>query len=168
MSFLARPALALLLFTGLNVTAKAQTALPETIAAPGETVVLTVHAEGAQVYECKAGSDGKLAWVFREPIATLFVDGKTIGRHYAGPNWEHIDGSVVTAKAVGNAPGAVPDDIAWLKLQVISSRGGGELSGVTTIQRINTKGGKLDGACDKAGTFKSVPYSAEYVFLRKG
>ena len=74
----------------------------------------------------------------------------------------------MTAKAVGNAPGAVPDDIAWLKLQVISSRGGGELSGVTTIQRINTKGGKLDGACDKAGTFKSVPYSAEYVFLRKG
>jgi hypothetical protein len=162
-----RAALALLLLSGLNVSAKAQTPLPDAIAAPGETVVLTVHAEGAQVYECKAGADGKLAWAFREPIATLFVDGKTIGRHYAGPNWEHSDGSAVVGKAAGNAPGATSDDIAWLKLQVTASRGSGVLTGVTTVQRINTKGGKLDGPCDKAGTFKSAPYSAEYVFLKK-
>jgi hypothetical protein len=168
MSRLTRAALAFLLFSGFNMTANAQTPLPETIAAPGETVVLTVHAEGAQVYECKAGADGKLAWAFREPIATLFVDGKTIGRHYAGPNWEHMDGSAVVGKAAGNAPGATADDIPWLKLQVTASRGSGVLSGVTTVQRINTKGGKADGACDKVGTFKSMPYSADYVFLKKG
>jgi hypothetical protein len=161
-------ALAVILLAGLAVSAKAQTPLPDAIAAPGETVVLSVHAEGAQVYECKAGADGKLAWAFREPIATLLVDGKTIGRHYAGPNWEHIDGSAVVGKVSGNAPGATADDIAWLKLQVVSSRGCGVLTGVTTVQRINTKGGKLDGACDKAGAFKSAPYSAEYVFLKKG
>ena len=163
-----RVALATLLLLGLAVSAKAQTPLPDTIAAPGETVVLTVHAEGAQVYECKAGADGKFTWAFREPIATLLVDGKTIGRHYAGPNWEHIDGSAVVGKVTGNAPGATSDDIPWLKLQVVSSRGSGVLSGVTTVQRINTKGGKFEGACDKAGSFKSAPYSAEYVFLKKG
>ena len=168
MSFSARAALALLLFSGLVVSASAQTPLPDAIAAPGETVVLSVHAEGAQVYECKVSSDGKLAWVFREPIATLFADGKTIGRHYAGPNWEHIDGSAVVGKVTGNAPGAMADDIPWLKLQVVSSRGSGVLTGVTTVQRINTKGGKIDGACDKAAAFKSAPYSAEYVFLKKG
>ncbi|MGB6634748.1 MAG: DUF3455 domain-containing protein [Bradyrhizobium sp.] len=161
-------ALSALLLSGLVVSAKAQTPLPAAIAAPGETVVLTAHAEGAQVYECKAGTDGKLAWVFREPIATLLVDGKTVGRHYAGPTWEHVDGSAVIAKAAGNAPGATADDIAWLKLEVTSSRGSGVLTGVTTVQRINTRGGKLAGACDKAGIFKSVPYSAEYVFLKKG
>jgi hypothetical protein len=160
-------ALAAILLSGLSVSAEAQTPLPDAIAAAGETAVLTVHAEGAQVYECKAGADGKLAWAFREPIATLFADGKTIGRHYAGPNWEHIDGSAVVGKVSGNAPGAAADDIAWLKLQVVSSRGSGVLTGVTTVQRINTKGGKLDGACDKAGSFKSAPYSAEYVFLKK-
>src|ERR1700732_4144667 len=89
MSFLARAALTLLLLSGLSVSAKAQTPLPDAIASPGETVVLTVHAEGAQVYECKAGADGKLAWAFREPIATLMLDGKTVGRHYAGPNCAH-------------------------------------------------------------------------------
>ena len=168
MSFLARAGLALLLLSGLSVSAKAQTPLPDAIAAPGETAVLTVHAEGAQVYECKAGADGKLAWAFREPIATLFADGKTIGRHYAGPNWEHVDGSAVVGKVSGNAPGATADDIAWLKLQVVSSRGSGVLTGVTTVQRINTKGGNFAGPCDKAGAFKSAPYSAEYVFLKKG
>jgi hypothetical protein len=25
----------------------------------------------------------------------------------------------------------------------------------------------LSGACDKAGTFQSAPYSTDYVFLRK-
>jgi hypothetical protein len=96
------------------------------------------------------------------------ADGKTVGRHYAGPNWEHVDGSAVAAKAAGNAAGATPNDIPWLKLEVTSQRGSGILSGITTVQRINTSGGKLDGACDKAGSTRSVPYSADYVFLRKG
>ena len=169
MPFAKNAALALLLLAGSLATARAaETPLPDAIAAPGETVVLTLHAEGAQVYECKAGADGKLAWAFREPIATLLLDGKTVGRHYAGPNWEHADGSAVVGKAAGNAPGATPNDIPWLKLSVVSSRGSGTLTGVTTVQRINTQGGKLDGACDKAGSFRSAPYSAEYVFLRKG
>ncbi|MDF0583692.1 DUF3455 domain-containing protein [Bradyrhizobium yuanmingense] len=142
--------------------------LPDAIAAPGESVVLSVHAEGAQVYECKAGTEGKLAWAFREPIATLLSDGKTIGRHYAGPNWEHADGSAVVGKAVGNAPGALAADIPWLKLEVTAHRGNGVLTSVATVQRINTNGGKLDGVCDKAGEFRSVPYSADYVFLKKG
>ena len=141
---------------------------PAAIAAPGETVVATLHAEGAQLYECKAGSDGKLAWAFREPIATLVLDGKTVGRHYAGPNWEHTDGSAVVGKAVGNAPGKSAGDIPWLKLEVTAHRGSGALSGVTTVQRINTAGGVHAGACDKAGAFHSAPYAADYVFLRKG
>jgi hypothetical protein len=157
---------ALLLSVPLAGAAAAE--LPGAIAAPGETVVLSVHAEGAQVYECKAGTDGKLNWLFREPIATLMADGKTVGRHYAGPNWESVDGSVVTAKATGNAPSATANDIAWLKLEVIAHRGSGVLSNVTTVQRINTMGGKLDGACDKVGATRSAPYSADYVFLKKG
>src|SRR5882672_5877990 len=169
MPFFRNTALAFLLLSGSLVSARAaETPLPDAIAAPGEAIVLMLHAEGAQVYECRSGSDGKTNWGFREPIATLLADGKTVGRHYAGPNWEHSDGSAVVGKAAGNAPGATPNDIPWLKLSVVSSRGSGLLTGVTTVQRINTQGGKLDGACDKAGSFRSAPYSAEYLFLRKG
>jgi Protein of unknown function (DUF3455) len=169
MSLIRTAALAsMVLSSSLADATAAETPLPGAIAAPGETVVLSVHAEGAQVYECKAGSDGKLGWAFREPIATLMADGKTVGRHYAGPNWEDADGSAVTGKAIGNAPGATANDIAWLKLEVTAHRGSGILSPVTTVQRINTMGGQLTGSCDKQGATKSAPYSAEYVFLRKG
>jgi hypothetical protein len=141
--------------------------MPPAIAAPGGKVVATFHAEGAQIYECKPGNDGKLAWVFREPIATLLLDDKTVGRHYAGPTWEHMDGSAVTGKAVGNAPGATVNDIPWLKLDVVNRRGSGVLADVTILQRINTHGGAAQGACDQAGAFRSVPYSADYVFSKR-
>jgi hypothetical protein len=167
MPFLRTTALAALLLAASQFSATAAE-LPGAIAAPGETIVLSVHAEGAQVYECKAGTDGKLSWLFREPIATLMADGKTVGRHYAGPNWEDVDSSAVTGKAAGNAPGATANDIPWLKLDVIAHRGSGVLTPVTTVQRINTSGGQLTGACDKAGATKSAPYSADYVFLKKG
>jgi hypothetical protein len=150
------------------VATEAAAQMPAPIAAPGETGIVTLHAEGAQIYDCKAGTDGKLAWAFREPIATLLLDGKTVGRHYAGPNWDHVDGSGVTAKGAGSAPGKTANDIPWLKLEVTARRGNGVLAGATTVQRINTVGGVMSGACDKAGAFHSAPYSTEYVFLRKG
>jgi hypothetical protein len=141
--------------------------LPAEIAAPGEKEVITLHAQGAQLYECAAAKDGAFAWSFREPIATLLLKGKTVGRHYAGPNWDYIDGSAVVGKVVGRAPGNTTKDIPWLKLAATSHRGQGMLSDVTTIQRINTSGGQLEGACSTVGTFSSVPYSTDYVFLRK-
>lgn len=91
--------------------------IPDAIAAPGEALVATVHAQGAQVYECVLDPSGKLAWQFREPIATLLIDGKTVGRHYAGPTWEMSDGSAVGAKVSARAPGAAPGDIPFLKLE---------------------------------------------------
>jgi hypothetical protein len=146
----------------------ARAEVPAAIAAPDAAVVATLHAEGAQIYECKAGDDGKLVWTFREPIATLILNGKTVGRHYAGPNWEHADGSIVQAKVAASAPGATANDIAWLKLDAVSHRGGGTFAGADIVQRINTSGGVLRGPCDGAGSLRSVPYSADYVFLHKG
>jgi hypothetical protein len=153
--------------------ASASADVPSAIAVPDGAVLLTVHAQGAQIYECKpasleksASQAGALTWQFREPIATLIVDGKTIGRHYAGPNWDHVDGSGATGKTAASVPGATPDDIAWLKLDVVAHRGDGILSRATAVQRINTRGGMLQGQCDNAGEYRSMPYSADYVFLR--
>jgi hypothetical protein len=165
-----RDQVVLVLLTLVGATAFVATAaaqVPNSIVAPGETVVLKVHAEGAQIYECKASPDGKLVWQFREPIATLIIDGKTVGRHYAGPSWELADGSAIVGKGVGDAPGVGANDIPWLKLNVVAQRGNGTLTGVTTVQRINTQGGKLNGVCDEAGKLRAAPYAADYIFLRK-
>lgn len=151
----------------MTLATSAWAEMPADIASPGETAVLTLHAQGARLYECAASKDGTFAWSFREPIATLILNGKTVGRHYAGPNWEHMDGSAVAGKVTGRARGKTAKDIPWLKLAVTKQRGEGVLSDITTIQRINTSGGQLDGACSTAGTFNSVAYSTDYVFLRK-
>jgi hypothetical protein len=130
------------------------------------TVILSAHAEGAQVYECKAAPGGGLAWAFREPIATLIVDGKTIGRHYAGPHWAFDEGSVVQGKLAGSAPGTTPADIPQLKLDIVAHAGHGLLDNSTAVFRVATKGGALAGGCDAAGVLKAVPYEADYVFVK--
>ena len=160
-------ALPLLLSLMMGSAQASETSIPDALIAAGEKLVLTLHAEGAQVYECKTGKDGKLAWAFREPIATLFEDGKTVGRHYAGPNWEHQDGSIVTGRVVGSSIGGTDNDILWLKLEATAHKGNGILANISTVQRLNTKGGQLEGGCDTASTYRSVAYSADYLFLRK-
>ena len=149
------------------VAAAEQPQLPTAIAVPDQTPTVTLHAEGAQIYECKE-TGGKLAWSFREPIAALMADGRTVGRHYAGPTWENTDGSAVVGKGAGSAPGATADDVAWLKLDVVDRRGSGILTAAATVQRINTHGGALPGPCGERGALRAVPYSADYVFLRGG
>jgi hypothetical protein len=155
----------------LSVTASAQG--PSPFEADEGAVIAILHAEGAQIYECKpdaskpASEAHALTWQFREPIATLIVDGQSIGRHYAGPNWDHIDGSAVRGKVIASAPGATANDIPWLELEVVDRRNEGILSAATNVRRVNTRGGVAKGSCASAGQYLSVPYAADYVFLRK-
>ena len=73
----------------------------------------------------------------------------------------------MSGKVASRASGATPNDIPLLKLDVTSRRGQGELANVTTIQRINTRGGVVEGMCESRGAFLSVPYTADYAFYRK-
>lgn len=144
-------------------------AIPATLSPPSnEQLLFQVHAKGDQIYSCKADGDN-FAWTLKGPEAQLSdKDGKPFGRHYAGPTWEANDGSKVTGKAAANAPAPDKDSIPWLLITVVSHSGEGVLSRVTSIQRLNTKGGKAPaGGCDtaNAGTEKRVPYTADYAFF---
>jgi hypothetical protein len=139
-------------------------ALPFDLSA--RTVVATLHGEGAQIYECKAvpGASGAV-WTFREPIASLIENGKTVGRHFAGPRWALDDGSLVQGRVTQSRAGPTPLDIPNLKLEVIQHQGNGRLDHVTNVYRLDTHAGALQGACEKLGAFRSVSYSADYVFV---
>jgi opacity protein-like surface antigen len=125
---------------------------------------VTLHAVGAQIYRCEPNDKGELAWKFREPVATLLYAGKTVGRHYAGPTWEHADGSLLRGKVAETKPGKTPEDIPVLVLTVTEHRGLGELERASKVLRINTKGGVASGSCAKEGAWLSQPYEADYVF----
>ena len=155
------------LAAGASAPALAQpAAAPAAFDVAARTTILQVHAEGIQLYECKVDTAGHTAWAFREPVATLIKGDETLGRHYAGPHWELTDGSLVKGKAAMSLPGAGPDDAALLKLDVVENRGAGALKDAALVLRLNTHGGGLKGDCAAAGTFRAVPYTADYVFLR--
>jgi hypothetical protein len=151
----------------LSSSAPAQQIPQQLQPSANEQLLFQVHAKGDQVYTCKEDVTA-YAWTLKAPDAQLFdKDGKPFGKHFAGPSWEAKDGSRVTGKAVANAPSPDPDSIAWLLVNIVSHEGSGVLSGATTIQRLNTKGGKAPATgCDasRAGQELRVPYSADYLF----
>lgn len=151
----------------LSFSASAQE-VPQQLQPPaGEQLLLQVHAKGDQVYTCK-GDAAQFAWTLKAPDAQLFdKDGKPFGKHFAGPSWEANDGSRVSGKAVANVPSPDADSISWLLVNIVSHEGNGLLSRATTIQRLNTKGGKAPASgCDapQAGQELRVSYSADYLF----
>ena len=95
----------------LSLPAFAQTDVPEPIRVPaGHKAFMTVVGAGDLTYECKANADkgGAMEWTFAGPQAKL-TDAKTnkeVGKYYAGPTWEALDGSKITGKQLAVAPAA--------------------------------------------------------------
>ncbi len=159
------PLAAVLLF---SFSTRAQQAPKELQPPAGEQLVAQVHAKGGQVYTCKA-EGGQFAWTLKAPDARLSDKmGKPFGKHFAGPSWEANDGSRVTGKAVANAPSPDADAIPWLLVTVVNRSGDGVLARVTSIQRVNTRGGKAPGTgCDAAHSDQEyrAPYSAAVIII---
>ena len=148
--------------------------VPDKMKAPaGEEVVLLAHATGVQIYVCQAGTDGKFAWTLKAPDAELHdQQGKVIGRHYAGPTWNDIDGSEVSGKPAVKVDSPDANSIPWVLVAVTGHSGDGVLSRVTTIQRINTKDGMAPPASDCNASTPNAEvkskYTADYYFYAPG
>ncbi|MGB8832851.1 MAG: DUF3455 domain-containing protein [Candidatus Sulfotelmatobacter sp.] len=143
--------------------------VPDAIQVPaGQKVVLYAHATGSQIYTCQAAASGKFAWALKGPDAELHDrKDKVIGHHSAGPTWKLTDGSEVTGKAVAHVESLDSESIPWLLVNVVSHAGNGQLSGVTTIQRVRTHGGQAPSTgCDAAHVNAETKsnYSADYYF----
>jgi hypothetical protein len=147
---------------------------PDSIRAPAtDSLSFAANAKGVQIYECRAKKDDptKFEWVFKAPEADLFdAQGKKMGRHYGGPTWKSIDGSKVVGEVKGKADAKDPTGVPWLLLSAKAHGGIGVFAGVTTIQRVNTVGGKAPvSGCDqtKAGKELRIPYTAVYYFYTR-
>ncbi len=135
----------------------------------GQALHLEALASGVQIYDCQVKADGSgLAWVFKAPEAAL-VDraGKSLGKHYAGPTWEGLDGSTVVGEVKARDPGPDAKAIPWLLLAAKSNGGSGIFGTTKSIQRVATVGGVAPAeACTAAGQVVRVSYTATYYFYR--
>ena len=129
----------------------------------GSKLVFHVWAEGVQIYQWNGTS-----WAPQGPSATLYSDAKhtnVVGTHYAGPTWESNGGSFVVGKL--KTPCEVSSaDIPWLLLDGLRSGGSGVFHDVSSIQRVNTAGGRAPSAPGGVGEIRNVAYTAEYYFYR--
>ena len=93
--------------------------------------------------------------------------------HFGGPTWQATDGSAVKGSVVARADSPAPaPTIPWLLLSTTAVPGSpaGLLTGTTSIQRVETKGGTAPPAAScKAqtlGKVHEVPYNADYYFYK--
>jgi len=138
-----------------------------------ESLAMIVAATGVQIYECRAanGLNSAYEWAFVAPEADLFDPrGMKVGRHYAGPSWEAVDGSKIVGSVTASA--AAPDAVAipWLLLGAKSVGPAGTFSQVSTVRRVHTRGGMAPvSGCSAAtaGTVERIPYTADYYFFTR-
>lgn len=164
----------------------------------GNDVFLVGHGVGTQDYVCTTSATSVSGFAFSlfTPEATLFNrEGKQLITHFFSPNsdptvkppeagtirvtWEDSrDSSRVWAMLLQQSTDerfVQKDAVAWLKLQTVGvdagTTGGGRLTKVTFIQRLNTAGGLAPASgCstfEDLGRRAFVPYSADYFFYKK-
>jgi hypothetical protein len=134
------------------------------------SIFRVVSATGVQVYACTRNPAGATGWVLKGPDAQLFdPENKPVGKHYAGPTWEGLDGGKVVGEVKTSMPAPVDKAVPWLLLDTKSREGSGAFTQAKAIVRTGTTGGTApDDGCDEAhaGQGLRVPYTATYVFLK--
>jgi hypothetical protein len=149
-----------------------QAMLPAAVQVPaGHRVAMETVGAGQITYECRpAAAAGQHEWVFVGPDAKLMDrGGKVVGRYFGPPaTWENMDGSRLTATQVAVAPAAAGS----IPLQLVKANpamGNGAMTGVTYIQRVDTRGGVAPAMpCNamSAGSKQVVQYQADYIFYK--
>jgi hypothetical protein len=150
-----------------------QANLPAAVQVPaGNRVAMETVGVGEITYLCSAKKDmaGQFEWVFVGPDAKLNDrGGKQVGKYYGPPaTWESMDGSKLTATQLAVAPngsGNIPSQL----VKANPAMGSGAMSGVSYIQRVDTRGGVAPAmacAAGNAGAKQVVQYQADYIFYK--
>ncbi len=124
--------------------------------------------EGEQIYECKAGEDGKLSFQQRDVRAVLagHIRHSFVAPNSGTPQWIAKDGSAVKAKLIARTPNGetnIPE--LDLDAEQIGKRHG-LLANTAEILRLNTVGGVAPAGSCEQGDIVGVPYKADYVFIQ--
>ena len=150
-----------------------QAMLPASVQVPaGNMVAMETVGKGDITYQCrvKANAPGQYEWVFAGPDAKLLDrSGKQVGKYFGPPaTWESMDGSKLTATQIAVAPNN-SSSIPFQLVKANPAMGSGAMTGVTYIQRVDTRGGiapAMPCAAGNMGAKQIVQYQADYIFYK--
>jgi hypothetical protein len=138
------------------------------VTTPPPTDIVARVISGAQLYECARQSDGGVGFRQYGVRAVLEYEiGHSFVQPVAGPpQWVAPDGSAVTGTVISQRPNG-PGNIPLLELRATQTgESVGLLADTARILRLNTKGGVAPTRRCTLGEIVSVPYRADYHFLR--
>jgi hypothetical protein len=145
---------------------------PRLRAAADEEAAFVLAGSGVHIYECQQSmaNPNAFTWSFVAPDATLY-DGTRSAATLTTPNHvESLDDRTSVSGFVRMTQPAGSANLPWTLMQARAIGDSGLFAGVTSIQRVNTRGGSAPaGGCsyDNIGEEARVAYSADYYFYRK-
>jgi hypothetical protein len=137
---------------------------------PGEEPAFTLRADGVQVYQCSPLANGGYGWAFLAPDATLFDGTRGVARLATPNHWESLDDRSAVTGIPRRMQAAGADNMPWELLGAMPAGEDGMFAGVTSIQRVNTRGGALpNAACDdtRVGEEARSAFTADYYFYKR-
>ena len=145
---------------------------PRLQVAADEEASFVLSGNGVHVYQCRQSlaDPNAFTWSFVAPDATLY-DGSRSAATLTTPNLvESLGDRTSVSGFVRGIQPAGPANLPWALMQARPVGDSGLFAGVTSIQRVNTRGGAAPaGGCtvDNVGEEARVAYSADYYFYRK-
>jgi Protein of unknown function (DUF3455) len=137
-----------------------------------EDAAFVLAGNGVQVFECRQSivDPNVFVWSFVAPDATLY-EGTRPAARLTTPNLvESVDDRSSVSGFVRMSQPAGGNNLPWTLMLARPVGDDGLFAGVTSIQRVNTRGGMAprDGCnSDNAGNEARVAYSADYYFYKK-
>lgn len=139
---------------------------------PGEVPAFRLAANGVQVYTCQPGltDPNAYGWQFSAPDATLYDGTEEVARWTSPNQWDALSDRSSVSAVVRTLQAAGSGDLPWALLRAAPTGESGLFAGVTSIQRVNTRGGAAPaGGCDSAhaGDEARVAFSADLYFYKR-
>ena len=173
-----RPAFACTLLAAL-AAAPAYAALGEPAGIPprlragaNEQLAFTLSGNGVNVYQCKSTVTNAdvYAWYFVAPDATLYDGSHEVARMSSPNQIEALSDLSSVSGVLRAAQSAGPSDLPWMQAAAFSNGDSGLFAGVTSFQRVNTRGGTAPSTgcnADNVGEEARIAFNADFHFYRR-
>lgn len=143
---------------------------PSLRALPAEAPAFALRADGVQVYQCSPLPNGGYGWAFQAPDATLYEGSRSVARLATPNHWEALEDRSAVTGIPRRMQAAGAGNIPWELLGAMPTADAGMFAGVTSIQRVNTRGGAAPAAgCDDThvGDEARSAFTADYYFYKR-
>ena len=169
-AFLAGAAAALVVAPAIAAVAP-PAVVPRLQPSSAEQPAMVLSEAGVNIFECRprAGTPDGYGWTFVAPDATLYDGNRSVARRTSPSLWESTEDLSSVSGFARAAANAGNDNLPWALFRAVPVGDTGMFAGVSSFQRVNTRGGvaPVTGCtADNAGAEQRVAFTADYYFYR--